>query len=116
MAKMGIDATIPENVSASRFNRIVYVNQGKVDLRNYLGEVGEPARRTVGARPSETVETISEKILAALEESHRFCADLLEMFSRVDYRTIAAALGQLHQDGRITQDGDGKYQVKKPES
>jgi hypothetical protein len=34
------------------------------------------------------------------------------MFSRVDFRTIAAAVGQLHQAGKITQDGEGKYQVK----
>jgi 2,5-furandicarboxylate decarboxylase 1 len=114
-AKMGIDATIPENVPASRYNRIVYVNQGKVDLKNYLGEVREPARGRARARPSETVETISEKILAALEKSHRFYAELLEMFSQVDYRTIAAALGQLHEEGKIVQDGEGKYQVKESE-
>jgi 2,5-furandicarboxylate decarboxylase 1 len=111
-AKMGIDATIPENVPASRYNRIVYVNQGKADLRNYLVEAGEPARGRVRARPGETVETVSEKIFVALEKSHRFYADLLEMFSRVDYRTIAAALGQLHEEGKIVQDGEGKYQVK----
>jgi len=115
-AKMGIDATIPENVPANRYNRIVYVNQGKVDLKNYLGEVGEPAGGRVGARPSETVETISEKILAALEKSHRFFAELLKTFSRADYRTIAAAVGQLHQEGKIVQDEEGKYRVKESES
>ena len=28
-AKMGIDATIPENIPAERYTRIVYFNQGK---------------------------------------------------------------------------------------
>jgi len=110
-AKMGIDATIPENVPANRYNRIVYVNQGKVDLKNYLGAAGEAAKGRVEAKRGESLDTVSEKILAALEQSHRFFAELLEMFSRVDYRTIAAAVGELHQDGRITQDGDGKYQL-----
>jgi hypothetical protein len=41
---MGIDATIPENVPASRYNRIVYFNQGKVELKNYLGASGEAER------------------------------------------------------------------------
>src|SRR6476646_867204 len=34
-AKMGIDATIPENVPRNRYNRIVYFNQGKVNLKDY---------------------------------------------------------------------------------
>src|ERR1044071_4689450 len=37
-AKMGIDATIPENVPRNRYNRIVYFNQEKVDLEDYLGD------------------------------------------------------------------------------
>ncbi|MBI2181259.1 MAG: UbiD family decarboxylase [Deltaproteobacteria bacterium] len=114
-AKMGIDATIPENVPANRYNRIVYVNQGKVDLKNYLAGTGEAAKGGVEAKRSESLDKVSEKILAALEQSHRFFADLLEMFSRVDYRTIAAAVGQLHQEGKITQDGEGKYQVRQSE-
>jgi 2,5-furandicarboxylate decarboxylase 1 len=114
-AKMGIDATIPENVPANRYNRIVYVNQGKVDLKNYLGATGEAATGRVEAKRSESLDTVSEKILAALDKSHRFYADLLEMFSRVDYRTIAAAVGQLHQEGKIAQDGEGKYQVRQSE-
>jgi hypothetical protein len=44
IATMGIDATIPENVPASRYNRIVYFNQGKVELKNYLGASGEAER------------------------------------------------------------------------
>src|ERR1044072_3755939 len=44
-AKMGIDATIPENIPAARYRRIVYFNQGKVDLKSYLGaaENGKPS-------------------------------------------------------------------------
>ena len=111
-AKMGIDATIPDNVPASRYNRIVYYNQGKVQLNNYLGEVAKPAKERAEAKPGETVETLSEKILAVLKNSHCFFADLLDQFPQVEYRAIATAVGLLHQEGRITQDGEGKYQVK----
>ncbi|MPZ76412.1 MAG: UbiD family decarboxylase [Deltaproteobacteria bacterium] len=110
-AKMGIDATIPENVPASRYQRIVYYNQGKVELKNYLGDVTESVNGGAKAKPSESLETISQKILAALEKSHSFFADLLELFPTTEYRSIASAVGQLHQNGKIVQDGDGKYQV-----
>ena len=44
-AKMGIDATIPENVPRNRYNRIVYFNQDKVNLKDYLG-AGGPGKAT----------------------------------------------------------------------
>ena len=111
-AKMGIDATIPDNVPASRYNRIVYFNQGKVDLKHYLGDSSGPVKRKAEAKPSETLETVSEKILATLQKSHHFYADLLSLFARADYRLITTAVGQLHEAGKISQDGEGKYQVK----
>jgi hypothetical protein len=49
-----------------------------------------------------------------LAESHRFFAELLERIPDVDYRAIAIALGTLHQQGKINQDGDGKYRVTQP--
>jgi 2,5-furandicarboxylate decarboxylase 1 len=112
-AKMGIDATIPEDVASNRYHRIVYFNQGKVDLKDYLGAVAEPATPSGNGKPGETVETTAVKILAALEKSPQFFPELLTRFSRVDYRTIASAVGQLHQEGKISQDREGKYQVKK---
>ncbi len=111
-AKMGIDATIPDDVPRNRYNRIVYVNQGKVDLANYLAEASEPAKAKKEAKPIETTDSLSEKILTALQKSHCFFAELLELFPKADYRAIASAIGQLHQQGKITQDGEGKYQVR----
>ena len=114
-AKMGIDATIPENVPANRYNRIVYVNQGKVDLKDYLGAASDGAKVKVRKKAGESLETMSEKILKALEKSHRSFADLLELFPKTDYRTVATAVGQLHQEGKIAQDGEGKYQLRNSE-
>src|SRR5687768_14684728 len=79
-AKMGIDATIPENVARNRYNRIVYFNQGKVDLKSYLDTADKPVRLSDNGRPTETVEAMAETILTALEKSHYFFADLLALF------------------------------------
>jgi UbiD family decarboxylase len=111
-AKMGIDATIPENIPRNRYNRIVYFNQGKVELKDYIGAGAEPARPSAGNKSGESVDAVAERILAALSKSHRFFADLLALLPRAEYRTIAAAVGWLHQEGKIVQDGEGKYQVK----
>ncbi len=111
-AKMGIDATIPENVPRNRYNRIVYFNQGKVDLEDYLGDGDHPVKTSSNEKPSETVDAMGERILAALEKSHQFFPDLLALFPKSDYRTIATAVGRLHQEGKIIQDGEGKYQLK----
>src|SRR5712692_4347640 len=110
-AKMGIDATISENVARNRYNRIVYFNQDKVNLKDYFGAASE-AKSGNNGRPVETVDSMAEKILITLEKSHRFFADLLGLFPKADYRTIATAVGQLHQEGKIVQDGEGKYQLK----
>ena len=111
-AKMGIDATIPEDVPRIRYNRIVYFNQNKIKLADYL-ETVEPAAKPAGkVKAAETVESMTEKILESLARSHRFFPDLLEVFPKEEFRTIAEALGMLHQQGKIVQDKEGKYQLK----
>jgi 2,5-furandicarboxylate decarboxylase 1 len=107
-AKMGIDATIPDNVPASRYNRIIYFNQGKVQLKDYLNSGG---LKQAATEPSDT-QIVTRKILSELAKSHRFFAELLELLPDCDYRTIATAVGELHEQGKIIQDGDGKYQMK----
>ena len=111
-AKMGIDATIPENAPRNRYNRIVYFNQGKVNLKDYIGGPVDSDKTAKNGKISEAAEDTAEKILAALKRSHYFFADLLELFPKSDYRTIAMAVGLLHQQGKIVQDADGKYQIQ----
>jgi 2,5-furandicarboxylate decarboxylase 1 len=109
---MGIDATIPEDIPRNRYNRIVYFKQGRVELKDYLGAADEPAKPSAETKPGESVDSMAEKIFAALQKAHLFFADLLALFPKADYRTIATAVGRLHQEGKIIQDGEGKYQVK----
>src|SRR6267142_593472 len=106
-AKMGIDATIPEDIPAERYKRIVYFNQGKVDLKNYLGPVDEAKKPSTPSKPAETVEVLAEKIVALIEKSHCFFADLLEKFPKANYKSVASAVAQLYEEGKISQDKDG---------
>jgi 2,5-furandicarboxylate decarboxylase 1 len=110
-AKMGIDATIPENIRAERYTRIVYFNQGKVDLKNYLGPA-EEGKKLSPAKPPESLEEVAGKIVVALEKSHCFFADLLEKFPKADYKTVASAVACLYEEKKIGQDKDGKFELK----
>jgi len=111
-AKMGIDATIPENVPRNRYNRIVYFNQDKVNLKDYLGVAADSEKASTNGKPGEPVDDTADKILVALGKAHYFFSDLLALFPKAGYRTIATAVGQLHQQGKVVQDGEGKYKVK----
>jgi 2,5-furandicarboxylate decarboxylase 1 len=111
-AKMGIDATIPENIPASRYKRIVYFNQGKVKLADYVGNGSEPTKRQPEMKPSDSVDTLVAKIEAALSQSHYFFADLLEMFPTADYKTVASAVARLYEDGKMTQDVEGRLELR----
>ena len=111
-AKMGIDATIPENVPRERYKRIVYFNEKKAQLKDYLG----PAAKSVAKGKVEVTESpleeLTEKILKALSKSPKFFAEILDLFPREGYGKIARVIGSLHQEDKITQDGEGKYQLK----
>jgi 2,5-furandicarboxylate decarboxylase 1 len=111
-AKMGIDASIPENVPRNRYNRIVYFNQNKVRLADYLEAAAPQPQQRNKPKTRESIESTVEEILSALGRSERFFPELLELFPHDEFRTVAAALGMLHERGQIIQTGVGKYRLK----
>ncbi|MGH7773407.1 MAG: UbiD family decarboxylase [Candidatus Binatia bacterium] len=113
-AKMGIDATIPENVPRERYKRIVYFNQGKAQLKDYLGPMSRPISAPKSIVGDDNVEVLGKKILKLLSKSHRFFAEVLELFPNEEYLRISRAIGWLNQKGKITQDEEGKYQLTQP--
>ena len=115
-AKMGIDATIPENVPRERYQRIVYFNQGEVRLEDYVGE-----KRGTRSGPKEfaekgDLEGLAERLLEALAQAHKFFAELLNLFPDQAYGRVARAIGLLSEKDKITQDQEGRYQLKAPHS
>src|SRR5581483_2761880 len=107
-AKMGIDATIPENVPRERYKRIVYLNEGRAKLKNYLDPAGKGDEKK--SRPGNgTASTLEERLLTALAKSHAFFAEILETFRSEEFGDIAAAIGKLNREKKIAQDAEGKY-------
>jgi 2,5-furandicarboxylate decarboxylase 1 len=105
-AKMGIDATIPENVPRERYQRIVYFNQGKVRLEDYL-KPSPAAAAPRGASP----QALAGRLRDELGKSPRTFGELLEIFSGEAYGVIARALGMLQDSGQVEENRDGKYQL-----
>ncbi len=110
-AKMGIDATIPENVPRGRYQRIVYLNEGKVQLKDYLGPAAKPDGKKPPPAGEKGAEAPAEKILSALSKSHKFFAEILDLFRDEEFGAIARTIGRLSQEGKIAQDAEGKYQL-----
>ena len=80
-------------------------------MSDYVGAAELTVQPKAGGKPGETVEALMEKIAAALGKSHCFFADLLEMFPKVEYKTVANAVARLYEDGKIKQDKDGKFEL-----
>ncbi|MBI4527331.1 MAG: UbiD family decarboxylase [Deltaproteobacteria bacterium] len=113
-AKMGIDATIPENVPRERYNRIVYVNEGKVNLKDYIGQGPREAGAVARVADEVSLQALAEKILRALSESHRFFGEILGLFPEEEYGNIARAIAILNEAEKIAQGKEGMYQVRSP--
>ena len=111
-AKMGVDATIPDNVSRERYQRVLYFNKDKIKLKDFLGQ---PARKKTQRKEKNTndlVKSLADGIFRTLFQRHKSFGEILNLFSDKPYRSIATAIGMLRQRQKIEQDKQGKYQIK----
>ena len=107
-AKMGIDATIPDDVPRERFERIRYAFAGDVKLGEALeggGETKEPAP-LVG---DNEVTALAAEIRAAIGTAPQYFFDLSETFQDWGVPALARALGQIHESGELWQDKLGRF-------
>ena len=110
-AKMGIDATIPDNVPRERFHRISYAYADDARLEDFLG----PAD---GAGPSfadVAPEALATEIRDVIAERPLYFAELCENFAARGFQAVTRALGILHADGTLWQDAEGRFCLRDSE-
>jgi 2,5-furandicarboxylate decarboxylase 1 len=106
-AKMGIDATISDDVPRERYERIAYAYADSVSL-------AEVVKKGSGKPPAEGVDSdgLSERIRKAIEAQPLYFAELTEKFEAEGFQAVARAVGALHESGALWQDPVGKFCLK----
>jgi 2,5-furandicarboxylate decarboxylase 1 len=110
-AKMGVDATIPENVPRERYERIAYAYANQIKLEDLLGEPNGQHPSAVPA-PSVDVPALSEQISQVIAETPLYFAELAERFSAEGFPAVTRALGELHNQGVLWRDPVGRLCLK----
>jgi 2,5-furandicarboxylate decarboxylase 1 len=108
-AKIGIDATIPENVPKERYERIAYAYADKAKIDDYVAGKADP-KGAVG--DDAKVAALAEQILALIAKAPLYYTDIAERFASYDFQTVARALGHLHKTEKLWQDARGRMCVR----
>jgi len=104
-AKCGIDATIPENVPRERYERVSYAYAGQVKLEDVLQETADRPTDP----PQVDLAVLGTDILAVLEATPLYFAEITERFAAHGFASVNRALGRLHAGGQLGQDSVGRY-------
>jgi 2,5-furandicarboxylate decarboxylase 1 len=104
-AKVGIDATLPEGVPKERYERISYAYTDTAKVEDY--EKGKADSAGIALSDTE-LSMLADKIMAVISETPLYYTEIAERFAEYDFRTIARAMGHLHQTERLWQDPKGK--------
>jgi 2,5-furandicarboxylate decarboxylase 1 len=108
-AKIGIDATIPENVPRERYERIAYAYADRAKVADYVkGKADQPGRAADAAKTPD----LADRILALIEAAPLYYTEIAERFADHDFQAIARALGHLHETERLWQDPKGRMCVR----
>ncbi len=105
-AKMGIDATISDDVPRERFHRIAYAYADEVRLDDYLGPANGEARAVA---PKADISDLAARIRSLIDSDSLYFAELAERFAAAGFQAVARALGELHAAGVLWQDAEGRY-------
>jgi 2,5-furandicarboxylate decarboxylase 1 len=104
-AKVGIDATIPEDVAKDAYERITYAYADTAKIKDYVGGKSDPAGHS---GDEHEVAALADKILAAIDKQPLYYTEIAEQFSKYDFQTIARAIGHLHTTEKLWQDAKGR--------
>jgi 2,5-furandicarboxylate decarboxylase 1 len=108
-AKVGIDATIPENIPREYYERITYAYAESAKIDDYVNGKRDAAGQ---AGDERVVEKVAAEILDTIAKEPLYYTDVAEKFSAYDFRTIARAIGHLHTTEKLWQDPRGRLCVR----
>ena len=103
-AKMGIDATISEDVPRERFRRITHAYMETVSLENCVEMSQAPTR----SAPENDAASLAVTIRDLIETAPLYFSEISERFKGEPFPTVARAVVQLQEDGVLWQDPDGR--------
>ncbi len=103
-AKLGIDATIPEEVPRERYTRITY------PFRDLVGADGAPAFPANGAIAD--AGGAASALRATLAGGPLFFAEILRRLPQVEYAALVRALGQMDETSELARDGQGRLLLR----
>ena len=104
ITRMGIDATIPEGIPRSRYDRIVYPHFADLRMDDLLGQFRSAYESPAPARDLDSV--ILEHLRAS---GPLYYVQILDHHAAHPHRALVQALGRLWEEGRLERDGDGRY-------
>ena len=104
-AKMGIDATIPDEVPRERYTRITY------PFRNRVGAVGGGAPAFPAEGGVDSATGAADALRTTLADGPLYYVELLARLPHVEYRALMQAVGELDQAGELTRDGQGRLHL-----
>ena len=110
--KMGIDATIADDVPRERFHRIAYAYADQVALDTYLGPATLGRDGTAKEKEDGAPTQLANTIRNTITETPKHFAELTEHFESEGFQSVARALGYLHASGDLWQDAEGRYCLK----
>jgi len=109
-AKMGIDATISDDVPRERFQRIAYAYADEVRLADFLGE--GPKSEAASVNTDQEIDALAGEIRGAIEAEPLYFSELAERFASHGFQAVSRAVGALHEAEELWQDPVGRYCLK----
>ncbi len=116
-AKMGIDATIADDVPRERFQRIAYAYADRVSLDDYVGQSGKSGTQATRSVSGETAgdDALADRIRGLIEGEPKYFVELAEIFDAEGFQAVARAVGSLHAADILWQDSVGRYCLRDSE-
>lgn len=110
--KCGIDATIPDDLPRERFERIEYAYADKLKLEDYIGDTEGSAQPTGDV----DITGLASRVKTVLQDEPVYFAALSEVFEEEGFKALSRALGELHANGELWQDPQGRLCLAGSES